>query len=586
MYATRCGVDVCTFKLKPLAEPLSTQLKPLTTDKRMRFFFLFWGKPKCLSLRVTFRQHSQKMDETPDLTSLRRALQGRASEKQSAELLFAREKAMLDDAQQETQLSLSQANEALSVRRRRLESQEHELVKLSVSRSMQLRYKEECIGKAEIDRRNLKSSLTDSTSENERLQALLVTARQDLSEVQQRADKHLHNIRLLDRELTEAKRKAAGIDSQNECDVAHHNEERDELERVMHDLEATCSVLQGKLHAAAVGAASTEVAHSATLQQRKKLLAELRDSFEDTRSRLTSVRETLATLDRDEEETTRRRRRWEDESTQDFLSGKAADRMKAISAAEDRLHQVHVEYDRQANQLHASIEEATRDMVPIRQDIHTLFQEELKLSEILRELQNTLMGDDEVRARLALLSTQIDSTKLSLQTATQSRDVAAQRCHDVVEECAMIKDIVAPLADVEAAVASARERFHSDRQRLAEVEARATIERVAMEGRVQGVYAENASIQAAIDEVRERHTHVVEDAQERTRSLESDLRVLGLECESLDAKILELRQRNQLLESSVSHNLRQKKLLEEDLANRRELARRAAATLLSQLEQS
>lgn len=526
------------------------------------------------------------MDETPDLMSLRRALQGRVSEKQSAELLFAREKAMIDEAQRETQLSLSQANEALSVRRRRLESQEHELVKLSVSRSMQLSYKEECIGKAEIDRRNLKSSLTDSSSENERLQASLVTARQDLSDVQQRADKHLHNIRLLDRELTETKRKAAGIDSQNDCDVAHHSEERDELEQVMRDLEASCSVLQGKLHAASVGASSTEAAHSATFQQRKKQLAEIRDSFEDTRSRLTSVRETIATLDRDEEEVSRRRRRWEDESTQDFLAGKAADRVKAISAAEDRLHQVHLDYDRQANQHHASIEEATRDLVPIRQDIHSLFQEELKLSEILRELQNTLMGDDEVRAHLGLLTSQLDNTKLSLQTATQKRDVVAQQCRDIVEECTMIREIVAPLADVEAAVANARERFHSDRQRLAEIEARATIERVAMEGRVQGVYAENATVQAAIDAVNERHTQVIEDAQERRRSLESDLRVLGLECESLDAKILELRQRNQLLESSVTHNLRQKKLLEEDLANRRELARRAAATLLSQLEQS
>lgn len=529
---------------------------------------------------------SLRMDDTPDLPSLRRALQGRASEKQSAELLFAREKAMMDDAQRETQLSLSQANEALSVRRRRLESQEHELVKLSVSRSMQLSYKEECIGKAEVDRRNLKSNLNDGATENERLQAQLIAARQELSDIQQRADRHLHNIRIVDRELTETKRKSAAIDSQNECDVAHHSEERDGLERTMRDLEANSSVLQSKLHAAAIGASSSEAAHSAALQQRKKQLAEIRDRFEDTRSRLTNVRETIATLDRDEEETTRRRRRWEDESTQDFLSGKAADRMKTISSAEDRLHQVHTDYDRQSNQLHALIEEATKELAPIRQDIQTYFQEELKLSETLRELQNTLVGDDEIRARLELLTAQIDSTKHALQGATQNRDKAAQNCHDVTEECAMIRDIVAPLSDVDAAVGIAREKFHGDRQRLAAIEAQATIERVAIEGRVQGVHMENATIQQAIDAVAERQVQVIEDAQERTRSLESDLRVLDLECESLDAKILELRQRNQLLESSVAHNLRQKKLLEEDLANRRELARRAAATLLSQLEQS
>jgi hypothetical protein len=48
MYARRCGVDVCTFKLKPLTEPLSTQLKPLTTVKRMRLFFFFLGINKML----------------------------------------------------------------------------------------------------------------------------------------------------------------------------------------------------------------------------------------------------------------------------------------------------------------------------------------------------------------------------------------------------------------------------------------------------------------------------------------------------------------------------------------------------------
>lgn len=526
------------------------------------------------------------MDDTPDLASLRRALHGRALEKESAEILFARERAMIDDAQRETQVSLSQANEALSVRRRRLQSQEHDLVKLTASRSMQLSFKEECIGKAEVERRNLKAELSEALSENDRLHAALASARQALSEIQQRADRSLQSIRTVDRDVAESKRKAAGIDSQNECEVAQHREDREQLERTVRDLEAHNTVLQSRLHAAAAGVSTSEATHATSMQQRKKQLAEVRDRFEDTRSQLSNVRGALAALDRDEDDASRRRRRWEEETTREFLAGKAADRMKAIAAAEDRLHQVHVEYDRQANQLHAEIEESTNELTPIRNDLHSLFQEELKLSETILELQNRLVGDAEARERRGLLTSQLESAKAALEAATQERDERMIECQDLQDECVMVREIAEPLTDVEAAVANARGKFHSDRQKLAELEARATIERVAMEGRLQGIGTDNAAIRASIDSVEDRKTQVVEDAQERTRSLESDLRVLNLECESLDAKILEYRQRNQLLDTSVAHNLRQKKLLEEDLANRRELARRAATSLLSQLEQS
>lgn len=523
--------------------------------------------------------------DTPDLSSLKRQLQARSMEREAAEQFFSRERASTEEAQRHLQESLNAASQSVSVRRRRVQEAERALLRDGANFNRQLNYKEERIARLEATCSEQRRAAHSVNAELESVQAKLLEARQALSVSQQKADNTLQRIRAEEEKINDLRRATMAAHASRVSDSELQRQDREALERHLRELEASSAAVLESTRQLSATMSEAEAAHSTKMGAAKRQLTELHNQYESTRSELTGIRRSLTILQDDEEDAARRRRKAEEESQREYLTERKAEVAKAASSREEKLRLVRSEYDKAASSLHAQIDEANAALQPLREESNTLFDTELRLSEEVTRLKDQLLGIDELRERRAAGEQTLQRLKTVLAELDSSIESLVVTKKGVEDEHRMMRDILAPAQDVANAIAKLHDRHHADRQSLADLEAHRVVQRVAVEARVEGLAAEIHRLHSVVASIDERKGDAAVEVSERRRVLESDMRVLQAESEAVAVKLQDMQNRNKLLDSTIEHSARQKKLLLEDLENRRELARRAAASLLAQLEE-
>lgn len=534
-------------------------------------------------------QHLVPQHEDPEapleLSSLKRQLQFRSMERESAELFFLRERAVTEGAQRHLEDSLTQAQDALSSRKRQTQDAERQLLRDTAQRNRQLQYKEERVAQTEMKNADLRKSITPAHGEVALLQTKCADARQQLSDLQSRADQCLQRIRSEEERVTELKRSIAAAHASRSIETDQQRLIRESLENQVHELEAQHAVAVESAKQLATLTAESESAHQTKMNNMRKQLTDLQESFESQRLALAGTRRSITTLQDDEEEAARRRRKAEEDSQREFLTERKAESSRAAAAREELLRTLRASLDKDAAQLNASIESLGNTLLPLREECSSLFDLELRLSEECGRLRDEVLGVEALRDRRSACETTLKELRSTQSTLQQHAEALQLQAQSVADERTMLAEIVAPGEDIDRSLQTLRERIFSERQTLADLEAQRVIQRVAMEGGLQAKEAENNALRSAIASYDGTKAQSQLDIAEKRRSLEGDLRILFAELDAVNIKVSEILNRNKLLDSAIEHSARQKKLLQEDLENRRELARRAAATLLAQLEE-
>jgi hypothetical protein len=99
------------------------------------------------------------------------------------------------------------------------------------------------------------------------------------------------------------------------------------------------------------------------------------------------------------------------------------------------------------------------------------------------------------------------------------------------------------------------------------------------------VRAQLVSQRLLLDATSDRKRDALDDIEDRRQQLLAEQRTLETEISALDAKMQDNRARGAVLDSTLEHVSAQRKALMEEAESRRDAARKAAATLLAQLEE-
>lgn len=524
------------------------------------------------------------MDDTPTLESLKRQLQSRQMERESAETFFSRERSQIGSAQQQIVSSLSAASEALSVRRRQAQEAERDITRQSAVRNRQLHFKEERIAQIETAAASHRQSASELQGEIDSLTRKLAESRQQLAGIQQQADYAITASRATDGKLTEAKRSAQSQYLHRQSVQDQNERAKAQLEAQLRELEAQNASLSESSRILSITTSNSEAMHSNRLTQLKAKISHIREEHETLKSQQVNLRRALTALQADEEDAARRRRKAEEDTTREYITERKAESLRAAAHREDHLRALRADLDKQSAAIHQSMEEAAAAFVPIREESNALFGLELRLGEEIAKLKELLLGVEELDERRSVATETIKELQVSCDDSARRAEALRIRVSDLNERNNILSDVVAPFDDVELSIKELLSVLQSHRQELADTEAKKVINRVALEGRIEGIQSDILQLQESITSGELQRDESKLSFDDKKKQLDGECKVLLTEAEAVDAKIQDYRNRNRLLDATLEHNARQKKLIQEDLENRRELARRAAATLLAQLE--
>lgn len=519
-----------------------------------------------------------------DLVSLKRQLQNRSLERESVEAFFARERAQLGAARATLDHSVAATSDVLSVRRRQAHDYERDATTQSAVRQRHLHFKEERIAQVELQVADSKKQQAELQAEVDGLNRKLSELRRLLAEVQHNADVTLTGVRQSEAKLSEARRalQSGNLVSQNYA--TQNATRREALEASLASAEAECVAVADGVKRQVVLCASSETAHCDRLALKKVRVDELQAQQDEAKAQLVNLRRALSNLQNDEEEAARRRRKMEEEVTREYLAERKVESLRAAQVRDELLRQLRADMEKNAAALTASIEELTSLLAPVREESNALFEEEMALHSEISLLKERLVGCGELETRRTMGKDRVAQLQRQMDEAVQQRELLQQVQRDLTERIQMTQDTIAPMGDVEESIAALQQQLFARRQQMADVEAKSVVQSVAVEGRLQRLSEEIRLTQETTQASYGRQVELQDELTERRRQLEGEMRVLLTEEEALDAKILEVGNKGKLLEASVEHNTRQKRLLLEDLEVRRELARKAAASLLAQLE--
>ena len=145
-------------------------------------------------------------------------------------------------------------------------------------------------------------------------------------------------------------------------------------------------------------------------------------------------------------------------------------------------------------------------------------------------------------------------------------------------------DVVAPLGDVIRSIQELALQIESSRAKAADDLAGHMVAKAVTQQQIDVLKAQIVSQRLLVAASADSRRDAEDDVENRRQQLHAEERTLETELAALDAKLQDNRSRGAVLDSTLEHVSAQRKALLEEAELRREAARKAAATLLAQLE--
>ena len=522
--------------------------------------------------------------EDVDLASLRRQLRERSTHREELDHIHQKEKAELSNAHQHLQHSLFAANETLQDRQRLVYDGEKEIAKLTAARQRQLHAKEEKIAQLEAVCREQRSQLSELEASLREAVEKQATCRSQLSTVQAGVEQQLRSIRSLEHQIAEGSRAAAAqLATKSKLNEVTQQTFR-RLEARAAELEQIVSNTSETTRGRAVAFTTAESAYAAQISAIKNATDKVRQEVDAARSRTATVRQAIQNRLDDDEQSIRLHRKAEEDSAAELQAAHAVALQRIVSERDEALRTARNDIGRSVDELKGKVEFFASQLLPLRDESRKLFDLEVRLIDEL----STNLGE---ATDVTIFDSKLTFALEAKQRISSEQDETQDQLGDLVaslqkleEECRVMDDVIAPLGDVIRSIQELQHKIDSTRANAADDLANHMIAKATKQQQIDVLKAQLVSQRLLVDASDDRRRDAEDDVENRRQQLHAEQRTLETELAALDAKLQDNKSRGAVLDSTLEHVSSQRKALLEEAEIRRDAARKAAATLLAQLE--
>ena len=372
---------------------------------------------------------------------------------------------------------------------------------------------------------------------------------------------------------------------QEHVSVAANNKvQNDRLNNAVSDKEAAIALLieDSKRKEKVKGA--SDVDHSNYCEKLRNAGQEIRNDMEERGKIIDSLRDRLDNMEREAEEASRRRRKNAEEQRRQELADRKALLQHLLSEKQDASRKIRSETTKKCEALRSDIDEEAKSLTALRDALTNGFETEIALHEEIKRAKSDLVGMDSLRER----SHVADEAALIWKERGDALVSEVRFKMSLLDERAKtiesLKAQVAPLPDVEQAIAAHNNKATTYQRAKADMEAERAIAAVKRGEKEDSDNLRMGEIERDIEDGHREIQRHRDDFRERKAALEADIRVMESELKVAETKYHDTAERNKQLDQTLEHIARQRRILAEELTHRRDAARLAAQTLLSQLE--
>jgi hypothetical protein len=522
--------------------------------------------------------------EADTLEALRRGVQLRDEQRRVSVARHEVETQGIERTAAALSTAIDDADDVLTRQQYKADAVNRDIAAITAERTRQVSVKSVALAASQRATTDQRTSVTELQIQTQSLAESLAATRQELSRTQQLVEERHAAAAAAKRQLADTQHQHDTARGSFDAMVLVNRNERDRLEGRIADVSRSLAAVSEGIQRATLSNSTVETAHHERATTLRREVGAARAAIEHKAALLAATRQSQDEMSADHEEAARRRRATQEAEAEDHVAGQRATAMAQESDLAEVTRQHRVESEALADDERARVTHVSALLPALREEAAALFEAEMKLQDDVAAVKKEIVGTAAVQKRLAVAGEQ--HGELLHFNGQISDDVNVQRAS--VAECdkriAVFRDAVAPLADVEGAcieLAASIQKLTND---LADNEADHAVWRVQsqdssaafMEGVTQ--HQRDVSTTSALLTNEQR---TIADDRER---LQGELAVLNAEATSIDERRDDVVRRNKVLDQTLEHIARQRRAMADEMAIRRDAARAAAATLLSQLE--
>ena len=474
--------------------------------------------------------------------------------------------------------------DTLTRQQARLNTGKRELAELAAERTRVVMAKQTAVEEEERNLSSVHKQLQDSDKTVADLEAKTAAARAQLAEAQVRVEAKHQQAAASARQLAETERRLESVRGATAARVEAEAGERAATEQRVLSLERESGRRNDEARMAVTALVPLESAHLERKEKSRRETNALHSRMDEQQAMLDASRRLVAEQAKDQDQQALRRRKADEEEARDAV----ASRRQALQALEsdgaDRERKLRGETETAVAALQAKLD-ATAALLPqVREEVNDLFAEELRQQDALARAKRDALGVAAAQERIATAAEQRESLAGANDDLRDRVEVSKAAGEDRARRIRVFEDAVAPLQDVEAACTEQSLQAKRSTQALADGEAEMAVWRAQAEERIAAAQDDLTAAR------RDAEVAKAAEAEERRRiggeaaSLENEGKRLQAQVEEMAARVKEAQARTEALDNTLEHVARQRRAMAEEMAHRRDSARAAAASLLSQLE--
>jgi SMC interacting uncharacterized protein involved in chromosome segregation len=528
---------------------------------------------------------SASYHDPADLGALQRALERREDNRRVLDAQFLAEKRQVERRADTLHSVLADADDRLAFQSSALANATREAAAASAESTRQLTARNSAAAKLSTDVAQQERDLNEAEARLKELDSQLAAQRMVLAQTQLTGEERQAQSAAANRQLSDEASRHDAASSAVEAQRAVHLPERRKLEQRVAELSAALGRQADAGRAAQVALPAAEAGRNERRSALRRLIDTARERGADDGSVVRSLRTVLEELTDAQEETARRRRRSQEDEIKDRVASRRQAAQAHASALAELERRVRAKSDSLIDEAQATVAHlALEELAAVRDAVKGAFNRELELRDEIGALQRRIVGYDAVAQRLTVASEQSERIGAAVDDLVDQCVVADATIAERDRRIGVFEDAVAPLADVEASCddLAARQREHA--KRLSDDAADHALWCVKAADMLRRLEAEITGVEGSIRIMEDKKVAETAAIDHELGEMASVLRQLEADSKSLSDRHDDMHSRNVALDATLEHIAKQRRVIAEEMAHRRNAARAAAATLLSQLE--